>query len=467
MKNLTGTEVEANIKVKGAPRPDANSSAVVEHTTNSVSKASKNNEGNTSARRSLSTETGNEEGEAQNDTMQLVKRQECDIIVILQSLETLQKEMKSFQKEMKSVKVAVNDIRARQDEQQTHELAEDIELLTDTISQVSGKVGELDALKLESKMMQSRVKRLEDEKRGLQTGMEPPPTPRLASNGARPAPSFQKAEEKPLSNSTYSPHRSAYTPVVNSALSRSRVAPAQGSHTPRSHARNDMPPPDIPRSASSRALARPSSFRSGSETARNPHGRSNLHNAISDVNDSASELPSAAQDDDDDEEEYNDGESSLDPEDETYQPRRSRSRQSLPARMASVDVAPEGRYKRRRTTSHALTRDNTTPPSPHPDDPNYKSIWAAPTAESERVTPVPVQRNEHGFIIKPNGQVDKRSLRFLGKVKNKRRNVGRDAVRDAEGYLLDADGTRNERSVRIINGMRKREREERGESVES
>ena len=260
MKTLAGIEVEANIKNKVAPQLDANSSVVADHTIESASHATRSQGGHSLARRSLSTETGNEV-DVHNNTTQLVKRQEGDIKVILHTLETLQKEVTSFQKELKSVKGAVNDIRVRQEEQQSPELFEDIELLTETVANVSNKVGELDALKLESKMMQSRVKRLEDEKRGHQTGMEPPATPKLSSSNARSAQSLQKAEEKGLGINAHSPRRSAHPAVVDDALSRSRAASVQGSSTPRDHHRNDMPPPELPRSMSSRASAKPS-FRS-------------------------------------------------------------------------------------------------------------------------------------------------------------------------------------------------------------
>lgn len=455
MKNLAGIEVEANIKMKGASRSDANSSAVMNHRNESATKANHLHEGHPSLRRSLSSETGNE-SEAHPDTRQLVKRQEGDINIILQTLETLQKETKSFQKEMKSLKAAVNDVRSRQNEQQTPEMSEDIDLLTETVANISGKVGEIDALKLESKMMQSRVKRLEDEKRGLQAGMEPPPTPRSASNSARPTQSF------------HSPRPGALPPGANPTSSRERASSVQVNHTPRTHARNHMPPPETPRSVITRALARPSSLRSTSESDHRPNGRSNLHQAVSGSGDGANELPRAVQAEEKGDEEYHEEESSPDPEDQTYHPRR----RSLPTRIPSSEMVFESHNdpksnKRRRTTSHALNRDNNTPPSPHPDDPDYRSIWAAPIADSERGTPAPVQRNEHGFIIKQNGQIDKRSLRFLGKVKNTRRNMIKVAPRDPEGYLLDEDGTRNPRSVRIIDGMRKTKSGEPGESVES
>ena len=64
------------------------------------------------------------------------------------------------------------------------------------------------------------------------------------------------------------------------------------------------------------------------------------------------------------------------------------------------------------------------------------------------------------MIIKPNGQIDKRSLRFLGKAKGRRRLAGQGAARDAEGYLLKADGTRNQRSVSIINSLKSKDRGE-------
>ena len=472
MKDLAGTSVAADIKTKGSSRSDAKSLAAVDGASGQARAADDPEERRNAAHRSLSAETQSDAYESQNDTKQRLERQEGDIIVILQNLQALQKEMKGFQKDIILLKTSADDMRVRQDEQQNDGLIEDLEMLAEGVSNVSGRLGEVDSLKLEIKMMQSRVKRLEDEKRVPQTSMGPPPTPRSVTNGGRPIKSYNKAQEKPLGSNISSPHPSGYKSAVDSALhraraasvhrdythtaaldpalNRSRGASVQHDHVHRSHSRSDMPPPEVPNRAASRNAPE---LRSSSDSTRTHRSQNNLHNAISALNESASEFPEVVEDSD---EEYDNHEPSPDPEDESYRPRRSR--QSLPTRLNSGGI--DGEYKanpqkRRRTTSHALNRD----PSPHPNDPAYQSIWAAAT-ESEIGAPAPAQRNAHGFLIKPNGQIDKRSLRFLGKAKNKRRSVPKHAMRDVEGYLLNSDGTRNERSVSIIDGMRKREQEE-------
>lgn len=470
MKTLIGADVEANVKLKGAPRPDANSSAIVDSVTEDVPKTNHPHDAHPSSRRSLSAENDNA-AQAQKDMLQTVNRQESDIIAVFQSLDALRKEMKHYQKELESVKVAVSDVRARQDEQYIPEFTEEIDLLTETVLHVRAKVGELDDLKLEGKMMQSRVKRLEEDKRGNQTNMEVPSTPRSTTNTGRTIKLTQKAEELLSNNDAYSPRRSMPLAGAKSNLDRLRAASVHGGQTPRTHKDTDMPPPDLPRSQLSRNSARPSSTSSTSGTGHNVNSQHNVNHASSTTKDGAGGLPTLTgpDDEEDSDKEYREGVSSADPDEEAYRPPRSRSRQSLPTRMApSEDLLAEDRHdatssnKRRRTTSHALTRDNNTPPSPHPDDPNYTSIWAAPSAgaadPSDRDTPAPVVRNQHGFIIKPNGQVDKRSLRFLGQTTGRRRTAQKDAARDSEGYLLLEDGTRNPRSVRIINGMKKNDK---------
>ncbi len=64
-----------------------------------------------------------------------------------------------------------------------------------------------------------------------------------------------------------------------------------------------------------------------------------------------------------------------------------------------------------------------------------------------------IQRNERGQIVKANGEIDKRSLRFMGRRKKRKPSPG-SSLRDAEGYLLNRDGTRNPRSVSMINALR-------------
>ena len=493
MKDLAGNFVVADIKIKETPSSDVKSSAVVDHARRQTRRADDSGERHNALLRALSAETERDGHGSQDALSQRIERQEGDIIIILQNLQALQKEMRSFQKEIDSLRTASDDIRAQQDEQQNYVLTEDLEPLTETVSNLSGRLGEVGSLKLEMKMMQSRVKRLEEEKRGPPSIMGPTPTPRSSTNGVRPVQSYDKTQEKSLGSNISSSRPNAYATSVDSALNRARAASVQRDYTQtpkaslldraraasvqldymrtpavgsssshsraasvqrdnshRSHSRSEMPPPEIPNRAASRNAPE---LRSSSDTARNPRSQNNLHNAISALNESANEFPEVVEDSD---EEYDDQDPSPDLENGSHRPRRGR--QSLPSRMASVDV--DGEYKgnpqkRRRTTSHALNAD----PSPPPDDPAYRSLWAAPI-ESERGTPGSAPRNAHGFVLKSNGEIDKRSLRFLGKSKNKRRNVPKFATRDEQGYLLNPDGTRNERSVSIIDGMRRREREE-------
>ena len=473
MKDLAGTNVVANIKIRDPPRSDVNAPIAFSHTSKQGRRNDDSDRRHNAFRRSLSVETEGEQHEAQSNITHRLERQEGDIIIVLQNLQALQKEMRSFKKDFDALKTATDDMTAQQNEQSNAVLTEDLELLTESVSDVSSKLGEVDSLKLEMKMMQSRLKRLEEEKRGHPTAMAPPPTPR-STNGVRPVQSYNKTQERPFGNKSSTPHASAFTSSVESALDRARAASVQrdfpqtpkASHVDRaraasvqcdlkyqSHNRSEMPPPEIPNHAASRSAP---DLRSASETPRNVRGQSNLHNAISVLNESANEFPEVVEDSD---EEYDDQGPSPDVEDENRRPRRARH--SLPTRKVSngVDGDYEGNpQKRRRTTSHALTAE----PSPPPGDPAYQSLWATAT-DAEGETSMNSQRNANGFMLKTNGEVDKRSLRFLGKNK-KRRSLHKNAMRDDDGYLLNADGSRNERSVSIIDGMKKREKE-RGESM--
>lgn len=94
------------------------------------------------------------------DAFRLFKDQEKIINRVAASVEGLQQEMAS-------VRDIVKGLGARQDRTtpRTFTADEDIGLLMENISQVSSKVGEVGALRLEVKMMQRRMKRMEDERR--------------------------------------------------------------------------------------------------------------------------------------------------------------------------------------------------------------------------------------------------------------------------------------------------------------
>ena len=117
------------------------------------------------------------------------------------------------------------------------------------------------------------------------------------------------------------------------------------------------------------------------------------------------------------------------------------------------DTAPDtetgrGRTKRRKTTAfdEAIPRATSTEPLDH-------SVWAADAPSARRLCGE--NRNEQGLLLRRNGKIDRRSIRYLPHEKDKRSHRPAQGPRDAEGYLLRPDGSRDTRSVRVINSAKK------------
>ena len=116
-------------------------------------------------------------------------------------------------------------------------------------------------------------------------------------------------------------------------------------------------------------------------------------------------------------------------------------------------IAPDnetgrGRTKRRKTTAF----DEAVPRARSTESPDH-SIWAADVPSARRQSGE--NRNEQGLLLRRNGKVDGRSIRYLSYEKEKRSHRPAQGPRDAEGYLLRPDGSRDTRSVRIINSAKR------------
>lgn len=148
----TEKNVNANIKPKSAYSPFANSSIAGSYKNPDTSKPG-------TAKRNLSYDLVSNESDAdvaaRHGNVSVQREQENDISQILNSVTRLQQEMAS-------VKQAIDVVQNRPS--QSHKSGGDLDLLTESISNVSSRLGELDALKLETKMMLWRIKRIEDER---------------------------------------------------------------------------------------------------------------------------------------------------------------------------------------------------------------------------------------------------------------------------------------------------------------
>ena len=111
------------------------------------------------------------------------------------------------------------------------------------------------------------------------------------------------------------------------------------------------------------------------------------------------------------------------------------------------------RSKRRKTTAFGDTTSNSLS-SPAP----------VPSFEESNARPSPSAiRNEEGLLVKSNGKIDGRSKRYS---LNREKRVHRptQGPRDTEGYLLRPDGTRDARSVRIIDAAKRKKEEAEAEA---
>ena len=129
--------------------------------------------------------------------------------------------------------------------------------------------------------------------------------------------------------------------------------------------------------------------------------------------------------------------------------------QGTPGTGAETNIEPN-RSKRRKTTAFGET-DPGSLSSPAP----ATSIEAANARQSPSSSGS--LRNEEGLLVRTNGKIDERSIRFVSQSKEKRIHRPTQGPRDAEGYLLRSDGTRDVRSVRIIDAS-KRKKAEAGQS---
>ena len=85
------------------------------------------------------------------------------------------------------------------------------------------------------------------------------------------------------------------------------------------------------------------------------------------------------------------------------------------------------------------------------------SLWTADTQPARSLSNE--KRNEQGLLLRRNGKVDGRSMRYRPLEEQKRRHRPKQGPRDTEGYLLRSDGTRDIRSVRVIDSAKKKKAE--------
>ena len=334
-------------------------------------------------------------------------------------------------------------------------------LVTQNLQLLTHKVGEVDSLKFEIEMLHTRIKRLEDENQRLRASrMDPPPVPRRASSSKQ---AGIRGEQTSSADTDQNVETMQIDPSLTGPSESLQMQQMQGSNADR--AEDQSQDTTEHRQARSSPGRKPRHY---AETAREArtlnHVLSHLERGNDDddeedelqTNDGDSEFPTQESEfgtgdfEDDDESRFDDystvgGDYQRDDDYDDLESEISYPGQHLGVHIASAN-------KRRRSNSptpSTSTMGGGGVPgagagSGNPAAAGYHSIWAPETG----------YRPERGLMITRDGRIDGRSLRFEGKGHYKRQGP-----RDADGYLLRADGSRDKRSVRIINAMKKRQAE--------
>ena len=474
-----------------------------------------------------------EEGDTVLEPMLALEDQRRDINRIFEAIDDLQDEMGA-------IKDSIQNIKDRPPET----FAGEIELLTENVSKVSKGMGEIEGLKFEIKMMQQRLKRLEEANSNRRTFsgivgtrdpsrettpiapryLSPYATPRSQYGPSRGDTTIGRDLGSRLPSRSFSDRLTGGHPLRNVEHIFDRP-PSRGEYQMPSEGvqslNNQRPPGNVDKSANetqrSQTAATPDPSKSytdeklrSSDPLANGHEESFPRNAFSaqamqsnptDVNynavseahprpwTSVHHTESVVQENEEVEMIRNqphlrDPQDSLvanntperpiqsaimvsDIQEHQQTPIIASANNATPAAEKSKEhvTAPDteigrGTTKRRKTTAF----DEAVPRAGSTESPDH-SIWAAHIPSERRVSGE--KRNEQGLLLRRNGKVDRRSIRYLSHEKDKRSHRPAQGPRDAEGYLLRPDGSRDTRSVRIINSAKKKHRSAETEKDEA
>ena len=474
-----------------------------------------------------------EEGDTVLEPMLALEDQGRDINRIFEAIDNLQDEMGA-------IKDSIQNIQDRPPET----FAGEIELLTENVSKVSKGMGEIEGLKFDIKMMQQRLKRLEEANSSRRTFsgivgtrdpsrettpiapryLSPYATPRSQYGPSRGDTTVGRNLGSRLPSRSFSERLTGGHPLRNVEHIFDRPPSRDGYQMPSEGVQslnNQRPPGNVDKPANetqrSQTAATPDPSKSytdeklrSSDPLANGHEESFPRNAFSaqamqsnatDVNfnavseahprpwTSVHDTENVVQENEEVEVIRNqphlrDPQDSLvanntperpipcaimvsDIQEHQQTPIIASANNATPAAEKSKEhvTAPDtetgrGTTKRRKTTAF----DKAVPRAGSTESPDH-SIWAAHIPSERRVSGE--KRNEQGLLLRRNGKVDRRSIRYLSHEKDKRSHRPAQGPRDAEGYLLRPDGSRDTRSVRIINSAKKKHKSAETEKDEA
>ena len=381
------------------------------------------------------------------DPLAALEEQRRDIDRISASIDILQEDMMSLRQ-------SVEDLHDRRD-QASHYLAADVDILTGNLTKVGSRLSELDALKLEMKMMQQRIKHMNGSRsRGRQSSA-------VLGSAQFSRRSSPKIDERATPRDNALPNglqiAAPQTPIsaLFEGLFSVNGITSRGSHTP-----VDMPPPQVPHNKPERySVKRRTSTAKKMATPSTASTATSLPRVTSQTKDGSTGP-------------YDEPQESHIYDDELVEDVRPRSSIGSSNNIVSqsgkktthsqgIQTTPTAQQPLRKTHSRksvplpprtpkssyehgsARSRHNSKRRKTSAFNANTgsTSIWCPDYRDSK---PSRGRRDEQALLTRTNGEAYDTPARFQSVEITGKKKPGQ---RDKDGYLIKADGTRDSRSA--------------------
>lgn len=374
-----------------------------------------------------------------------LEEQRRDIDRILASTNMLQEDMMSLRK-------SVEDLHDRRN-QASHYLAADVDILRGNLTKVSSRLSELDALKLEMKMMQRRIKHMDGSRsRGRQSSA----VLGSAQVSRRSSPKID-GQVTPRDNAPSNGLQIAAPQTPISALFEGLFS-VNGITSRGSHTSVDMPPPQIPHDKPERySVRRRTSAASNMvtpSTASTPTSLPRITSQTKHASTGPYHEPQESHIYDDELDEDVRPRSSIGSSPKTIlqsgkKTAHSRGVQITPTaqqplpktqsrkRIPLPPLTPESSFEHGSARSRHNNKRRKT--SAFNANTRSTSIWCPDYQDSE---PRRGRRDEQAPLTRTNGETHDRPARFQNVEITAKKTPGQ---RDKDGYLIKADGTRDSR----------------------
>ena len=376
-----------------------------------------------------------------------LEEQRRDIDRILASINMLQEDMMSLRQ-------SVEDLHDRRN-QASHYLAADVDILRGNLTKVSSRLSELDALKLEMKMTQQRIKHMDGSRsRGPQSSALLGP----AQVSRRSSPKINR-QATPRDNALSNGLQIAAPQTPISALFEGLFS-FNGTTSTGSHTSVDMPPPQIPHDKPGlynvRRRASAASNMVNPSTVSTPTSLPRVMSLTNDASTGPYNEPQESHIYDDELDEDICPQSSIGSSTKSISQSGKKT-----AHSRGIQTTPTAQQPLRKTQSRksvplpphtptssfehgsARSRHNSKRRKTSAFNANTRStsIWCPDYRDSE---PSRGRRDEQSLLTRTNGGAYDRPARFQNVEITGKKTPGQ---RDKDGYLIKADGTRDSRSA--------------------